>query len=60
MGTTNSSPCFKGYKQKMTRAVERKLWVVQVEIKELERKFKAADGKMQAHYHDWLEELKWD
>ena len=60
MSTTNPSPCFKGLGQKMTRAVEGSLWGVQAEIWELERKFKVAYCKMQAHYQEWLEEHKWD
>ena len=42
------------------RAVEGKLLGVQAEIRELERKFEAAVGKMQAHYNEWLEELNPD
>ena len=39
--------------------MEGSLQGVQAEIQELERTFEAADGKTQAHYHKWLEELKW-
>ena len=60
MSTNNPSPHFKGTEQKMTREVEGKFWGVQTKIKELERKFKAADGKTQVHYHEWLEKLNWD
>ena len=51
MSTVNLSPHFKGLQQKMTRAVEGRLFGVPGKIRELERKFEAADGKMQAHYH---------
>ena len=51
MSTTNPSPDFKGFGQRMTRAMERNLWGVQAQIQELERKFKVADGNTQAHYH---------
>ena len=44
----------------MTKAVEGKLWEMQAEIWEMERKFEMADGKAQVHYHKWLEELKRD
>ena len=51
MSITNPSPCFQGSEWKTTRVVEGKLWGVQAESKEMEWKFKAADGKTQAHYH---------
>ena len=57
MSTTNPSPHFKDLEQKNTRAVEGKLRGVQAKIRELERKFEVADGKIQAHYH---EDLNWD
>ena len=60
MSTTNPSPCFKDLEQRTTRAVEGNMWGVQAEISELEWKFKVADGKMQAHYHEQLEKLNWD
>ena len=60
MSTTNPSLHFKGLGQRMTRAIEGSLWGMQAEIQELKRKFKVADGKTQAHYHKWMEELKWD
>ena len=40
--------------------MERSLQGAQADIWELKRKFKAADDKTQAHYHKWLEKLKWD
>ena len=60
MSTTDPSPHFRDSEQRMTRAVEESLWGVQAKIQELERKFMVADGKTQAHYHEWLEELKCD
>ena len=59
MSTTNPSPHFKGPEQKTITAVEGKLWGIQAEIKELERKFTVAGGKMHTHYQEWLEELNW-
>ena len=60
MNTTNPSPHCKGSGHRTTRAMEGSLWGVQTEILELERKFKAVNGKTQAHYHKQLGELKWD
>ena len=40
--------------------MEGSLWGVQAKIWVQERKFKVADEKTQAHYHEWLEEVKWD
>ena len=51
MSATNPSPHFKDSEQNITRTVEGKLQGVQAEIRNLERKFEVADGKMQAHYH---------
>ena len=44
----------------MTRAVEGKLQRAQTKIRELERNFEVAAGKMHARYHEWLEELNLD
>ena len=60
MSTTNPSPHFKGLEQKTTKAVEGNLFGVQAKIRDLVRKFKAADGKTQAHYHKWLKKFNWD
>ena len=60
MSTTNPSSYFKSFGQWTTRAMEGSLQGVQAEICELERKLEVADGKTQAHYHEWLEELKQD
>ena len=38
--------------------MEGSLQGVQADIWELERKFEVADGKAQAYYHEWFEELK--
>ena len=60
MSTTNPSTHFNSLGQRMSRAMERSLQGVQAKILELERRFGAADGKTQPHYHEQLEELKWD
>ena len=60
MSTTNPSPCFKGLGQRTTRAVEGSSWGMQVAFWEMDRRFDMADGKVQAYYHEQLEELKWD